>query len=44
MDEVGAFDAKTHLPKLFDRVERGGRSGDDARRLTGPRGACHLVV
>ena len=23
MDEVGAFEAKTHLPKLLDRVERG---------------------
>ncbi|MFM8802902.1 MAG: type II toxin-antitoxin system Phd/YefM family antitoxin [Planctomycetia bacterium] len=23
MDEVGAFEAKTHLPKLLARVERG---------------------
>jgi len=23
MDEVGAFEAKTHLPRLLDRVERG---------------------
>ncbi len=25
MQEVGAYEAKTHLPKLLDRVERGER-------------------
>ena len=42
MDRIGAFEAKTHLPKLLDRVERGEsllitRHGKPVAELVPPR-------
>lgn len=46
MRTVGAYEAKTHLPRLLEEVQAGGavtitRHGRPVARLVGVRGAAH---